>query len=63
MEVQLTEAEKIKIMNSGDIFSIMQKILSRENKIDRDKEHFWIIGLANNHRILLAMFALSVDLI
>lgn len=52
MDIKLTEAEKIKILNSDDLYGIMQKILLRENKIDRDREHFWVIGLANNLRIL-----------
>jgi hypothetical protein len=43
MDIQLTEAEKIKILTSDDIYSIMQKILLREQKIDQDREHFWII--------------------
>lgn len=30
----------------------MQKILLREEKIDQDREHFWVVGLANNQRIL-----------
>jgi len=30
----------------------MQKILFRENKIDRDKEHFWLIGLNASNKIL-----------
>nr|VFJ93167.1 MAG: hypothetical protein BECKLFY1418B_GA0070995_104222 [Candidatus Kentron sp. LFY] len=29
----------------------MQKILLREDKIDRDKEHLWIVGLAGDNRI------------
>jgi len=52
MDIKLTDAEKIKILNSDDLYGIMQKILLRENKIDRDREHFWVIGLANNYRIL-----------
>jgi len=52
MNVRLTEAQKIRILNSDDIFSIMQMVLRRENKIDRDKEHFWIIGLATNNKVL-----------
>jgi DNA repair protein RadC len=52
MQVKLTELEKIKLINSDDIYSVMQRILMRENKIERNKEHFWIIGLANNNRIL-----------
>lgn len=52
MNVKLNELEKIKILNSEDIYSVMQRILLRENKIERNKEHFWIIGLAQNNRIL-----------
>lgn len=52
MKVTLNKNEKIKILNSDDIYSVMQRILMRENKIDRNKEHFWIIGLAQNNRIL-----------
>ena len=52
MNIKLTEEQKIKILNSDDVFEIMQKVLNRENKIDQDKEHFWIIGLAVNLKIL-----------
>ncbi|WP_064966847.1 JAB domain-containing protein [Tenacibaculum ovolyticum] len=52
MDIKLAEEEKIKILNSEDIYRIMQKILLRENKIDQNREHFWVIGLANNSRIL-----------
>ena len=52
MNIKLTEAEKIKILNSDDLYGIMQKILLRENKIDQNREHFWVIGLENNNRIL-----------
>lgn len=52
MNVRLTEDQKIKILNSEDIYGIMQRILLRENKIGRNKEHFWIVGLASNNRIL-----------
>jgi DNA repair protein RadC len=52
MQVKLNELEKIRLLNSDDIYSVMQRILLRENKIERNKEHFWIIGLAQNNRIL-----------
>lgn len=52
MDVQLTEAERIKILNSDDLYEIMQRILLREDKIDRNREHFWVVGLENNNRIL-----------
>lgn len=52
MDIKLTEAERIKILTSDDLYTIMQAILLREQKIDRNKEHFWIIGLANNLQLL-----------
>ncbi|WP_417799770.1 JAB domain-containing protein [Tenacibaculum sp.] len=52
MDIKLTEQEKIKILNSDAIYGIMQKILLRESKIDQNREHFWVIGLENNNRIL-----------
>ncbi len=52
MKIRLTAADKIKVLNADDVFGIMQKVLMRENKIGRNKEHFWIICLATNNRIL-----------
>jgi len=52
MNVKLTGLKKIRILNSDDVFGIMQKVLLRENKIDRHKEHFWIIGLNLANKIL-----------
>jgi DNA repair protein RadC len=53
MNIRLSKEQKIKILNSEDVFKIMQQVLMRENKIDRNKEHFWIVCLANNNQILL----------
>jgi len=52
MDIKLTEKEKIKILNSDGIYGIMQRILLREDKIDQNREHFWVIGLETNNRIL-----------
>lgn len=52
MNVRLVESEKIKVLNSDDLYGIMQRILLREEKIDQNREHFWVIGLATNQRIL-----------
>jgi len=52
MDIKLTKEERIKILNSDDIYGIMQRILLRENKIDQNREYFWVIGLENNNRIL-----------
>jgi DNA repair protein RadC len=50
MDIKLTEDERIKILNSDDIYGIMQHILLRENKIDQNREHFWGIGFSINRR-------------
>lgn len=51
MNVRLSQEEKIKVANSQDIFEIMRKILLREHRLGRKSEHFWVIGLATNHRL------------
>ena len=48
----MSKEERIRILNSDDLYSIMQRILLREQKIDQNREHFWVIGLANDHRLL-----------
>lgn len=52
MKVRLSKQDQIRILNSEDLYAVMQKILLRDRKIDRGKEHFWVIGLAADHRIL-----------
>ena len=47
MNVKISKKERIKVDESEKLARIMQRILRRENKIDREKEHFWIVGLNN----------------
>ncbi len=51
MNIELTEKQKIQILNSEDIYSIMQEVLLREEKIDQEKEHFWIVSLAQSNML------------
>ena len=51
MNVRLTKAQKIKIGSPEDLYGIMQKILLRESRTGRQKEHFWVIGLAVSNKI------------
>ena len=54
MNVKLNDKQKAsRLLNSRDVYSIMQQILLRENKIGRNKEHFWLVCLASNNRILM----------
>lgn len=45
MNIKINEKDKIRVSCSDDLYEIMQRILLRENKIDREKEHFWIVGM------------------
>ncbi|MGL5889310.1 MAG: JAB domain-containing protein, partial [Bacteroidia bacterium] len=52
MNVTLTKTQKILIASSGDIVRIMRQILLRENRISRQKEHLWAVGLNADFSIL-----------
>lgn len=52
MDIKLTDKDKRYITSTDDVYQIMQRILLRENKIDKEKEHFWIIGLNQGGYIL-----------
>ncbi len=52
MNVRLTQDQKVKILNSDDVFKVMQQILMRENKIRRNQEHFLVVGLGNKNKVL-----------
>jgi DNA repair protein RadC len=52
MNIELTEEQKIKILNSSDVYTVMKHILMRENKIERSHEHVWCVCLAPNNKIL-----------
>jgi DNA repair protein RadC len=52
MNINITEEERIKVLNSDDLYGVMQRILLRQDKIDRNKEHFWTVGLDIKNSIL-----------
>lgn len=45
MDIKLTSNDKKYINSPDDVYGVMQRILLRENKIDQEKEYFWMIGL------------------
>ena len=52
MQIKLSTLPKTNIGSSEDIFVVMQRILLRENRIDRNREHFWTISLDSALSIL-----------
>ncbi|RUT71884.1 DNA repair protein [Flavobacterium cupreum] len=59
MNVKITDKDKISVTNPDDLYEIMRRILLRDNKIDREKEHFWMIGL-NMANIILYIELVSM---
>lgn len=52
MNIKLSKADKKILLKSKDTYSVMQKILLQADKINQNKEHFWILGLATNNKLL-----------
>jgi DNA repair protein RadC len=52
MNVKLTKNEKIRVQGPTSIHRVMRQILLRENEIERQQEHAWIVGLAHNQMII-----------
>ncbi len=46
MQYNLSDAQEIKLLNADDVYKVMQDILVREDSIDQDREHFWMIGMS-----------------
>jgi DNA repair protein RadC len=52
MNISLKAGEKKKMLSAADMYEIMQRILLRENRIDRNREHLWTISLDTANRLL-----------
>ena len=51
MNVRLSKSQKVEIGSPEDIYDIMRQVLMRESRVGREKEHFWVIGLAVSNKI------------
>ena len=51
MNIKLTDEQKIRIMRSKDVWRVMRQVLLADEKVDRDKEHFWVMGLMSDNLI------------
>lgn len=52
MNVQIPKGSSEKINYPEQLVDIMQRVLLRENKIGRNQEHFWVVGLDNASKLL-----------
>ncbi len=67
MNIKLTADQKVPIYSPRDVFEIMREILMKDEKFDRDKEHFWVMGLMTDALIhyveLVSLGTLNASLI
>ncbi|WP_164714024.1 JAB domain-containing protein [Chitinophaga rhizosphaerae] len=49
----MSKLKKTRIEARQDVHEIMRLLLKREQKIDRNREHLWVLGLAADNTILL----------
>lgn len=52
MQIPLKKDQKIRVLSSLDIYTVMREILLLEDPNDRSKEHFWTISLDHGHTVL-----------
>jgi DNA repair protein RadC len=52
MKVNLPKGAKTKISESKDIYGIMHAILMRQNKVRRNTEYYWTVGLNTANDIM-----------
>jgi DNA repair protein RadC len=51
MILKLKKAQKIQIQCSNSVAQILRPILNKQQPFDRDKEHFWVLGLTTSNHI------------
>ena len=49
MNVRPPKDEDLRIANSSDIARIMRRVLLRQNRLHRQKEYLWVVGLSENN--------------
>lgn len=45
MDIKLIKHDKHYIDGTDDLYSLMQRVLLRDNQFDKEKEHFCMIGI------------------
>jgi len=50
--IRLKESQKICVSSPKVAYELMKKILSKRDKIDKDRENAWIISLSNANKII-----------
>ena len=59
MNIELRDDEKIQVKHTEDIYTVMKKVLKRQEELNLDREHFWVMGL-NIHQWILYLELVSL---
>jgi DNA repair protein RadC len=51
MLIRLSKKQRVQVKRSDEIYVIINDILNKRQAIDRDKEHFLVVGLRTNNTI------------
>jgi len=51
MNIKLKESNKKQMHSSSDVYKMVKQFLKRKPIIDREKEHFFVIGMLRNNKI------------
>ena len=46
-----SDLKKVSLKNSREVAEVFRSILAIENEVDRDKEHFWALGLNTKNQV------------
>jgi DNA repair protein RadC len=52
MDVPLEKEDRIRINGPESIYYVLRRVLMRGDQVERDQEHFWVLGLAHTNLIL-----------
>lgn len=67
MLLKLKETGRTNITSPEAVYRVLSRVLKSENQLDRDKEHFWAIGLTTRSRIkyvdLVSLGTLNASLV
>lgn len=50
MEIKISD-QSVKVQRAEEVAQLFRKIIETESEVDRDKEHFWVIGFKSNLNI------------
>lgn len=51
MLLRITKKQKFQVKRAAEVYFLMNEILAKMQKVDKSKEHLWVIGLKRNNEV------------